>query len=92
MTEYVAFYPRLKGKKRRAKFMVKACDIPRGRDASGVIHTAQTITGSVIRYRIVACNLPDCFCDAQLVDIDTVLRRGIHGSICARPGGINDQN
>lgn len=47
--------------------MVPDNEIPRGRDASGVVRTVTTITGTVLKYRIVACDLPGCFCDAQLV-------------------------
>lgn len=70
MRDYIVFTPRLPGQGpygKRARHMVRVGDIPRGRDASGVVHTVTTITGTVLKYRIVACNMPGCYCDAQLV-------------------------
>jgi hypothetical protein len=53
---------------RRVNMEIEDTDIPRGKVNKGKIFTVKERgTGKIYRAEVVACSLPNCYCDARLI-------------------------
>ena len=67
MQNFQTFTPLNKAGKRRLKYKVYDCEIPRGAANAGRVFEVMTKKGKILRAMVTSCNLPECYCDARLI-------------------------